>query len=108
MTGVAAVQATVINDQQLEIEIGRALGTVGLFRHERIYVRAALGEVTLGGFLASTAPITNILRVAEAVPGVRSVDNRMEVAEPPPQRPSPVPPEPPAEAPASSQTAPEG
>jgi osmotically-inducible protein OsmY len=48
-------------------------------------VRAALGEVTLGGFLTSTAPITNILRVAEAVPGVRSLDNRMEVAESPQQ-----------------------
>ncbi len=108
VTGVAAVRGAVINDRQLEIEIGQALGAAGLFRHERIYVRAALGEVTLGGFLTSTAPTTNIMRVAEAVPGVRSLDNRMEVAEPPPQRASAVPPQPPAEAPASSQTAPEG
>ena len=108
VTGVAAVRGAVINDRQLEIEIGQALGAAGLFRHERIYVRAALGEVTLGGFLTSTAPITNIMRVAEAVPGVRSLDNRMEVAEPPPQRASAASPQPPAEAPASSQTAPEG
>ncbi len=108
VTGVAAVRGAVINDRQLEIEIGQALGAAGLFRHERIYVRAALGEVTLGGFLTSPAPTTNIMRVAEAVPGVRSLDNRMEVAEPPPQRASAVPPQPPAEAPASSQTAPEG
>ncbi len=106
--GIAAVQATVINDRQLEIEIGQALDAAGLFRHERVYVRAALGEVTLGGFLTSTAPTTNILRVVEAVPGVRSLDNRMEVAESPPQRASAASPQPPAEAPASSQTAPEG
>ena len=83
--GVAAVRSAVVNDRQLEIEIGRALGADGLFRHERIYVRAALGEVTLSGFLTGTAPIANILRVAEAVPGVRSLDNRMEVAGSPPQ-----------------------
>ena len=106
--GAAAVQVTVINDRQLEIEIGQALDAAGLFRHERIYVRAALGEVTLGGFLTSTAPITNILQVAQAVPGVRSLDNRMEVAASPPQRASAPSPQPPAEAPASSQTAPEG
>jgi osmotically-inducible protein OsmY len=106
--GVAAVRGVVINDRQLEIEIGRALDAAGLFRHERIYVRAALGEVTLGGFITSAAPTANILRAAEAVPGVRSLDNRMELAESPPQRASAASPQPPAEAPASSQTAPEG
>ena len=106
--GAAAVQATVINDRQLEIAIGQALDAAGLFRHERIYVRAALGEVTLGGFLTSTAPITNILKVAEAVPGVRSLDNRMEVVASPPQRASAASPQPSAEASASSQTEPEG
>ncbi len=106
--GAAAVQVTVINDRQLEIEIGQALDAAGLFRHERIYVRAALGEVTLGGFLTSTAPITNILSVAQAVPGVRSLDNRMEVAASPPQRASAPSPQPAAEAPASNQTAPKG
>jgi len=105
--GAAAVRGDVINDRRLEIEIGQALDAAGLFRHERIYVRAALGEVTLGGFLTSSSPIPDILRVAEAVPGVRSLDNRMEVAESPPQRTSAASPQPPAEAPASSQTAPE-
>jgi osmotically-inducible protein OsmY len=103
--GAAAVRVDVFNDQQLEIEIGRALDAAGLFRHARVYVRAALGAVTLGGFLTSAAPIPDILRVAEAVPGVRSLDNRMEVAEPPPQSASPAAsPRPPAEAPATSQS----
>lgn len=105
--GAAAVRGDVINDRQLEIDIGQALNADGLFRHARIYVRAALGEVTLGGFLTSAAPIPDILRVVEAVPGVRSLDNRMEVAEPPPQSASAPSPQPPAEAPATSQTAPE-
>jgi len=105
--GAAAVRGDIINDRQLEIEIGQALNAAGLFRHARVYVRAALGEVTLGGFLTSTAPIPNILRVAEAVPGVRSLDNRMEVVEPAPQSASAASPQPLAEAPASDKTAPD-
>ncbi len=105
--GAAAVRGDVFNDRQLEIEIGQALNAAGLFRQARVYVRAALGEVTLGGFLTSTAPIPNILKVAEAVPGVRSLNNRMEVVGPSPQSDSAASPLPPAEAPATSQTAPD-
>ncbi|MCH7999193.1 MAG: BON domain-containing protein [Chloroflexi bacterium] len=101
--GAAAVRSDVMNDRQLEIDIGQALNAAGLFRHARVYVRAALGEVTLGGFLNSAAPIPDILRVAEAVPGVRSLDNRMEVVEPPPQSAPAASPQPPAEDPATSQ-----
>lgn len=84
--GVTAVGGALTNDRQLEIEIGRALDVAGLFRHARVYVRAALGDVTIGGFVATEAATPDILRVVSAVPGVRSVEDRMEVesAAPPP------------------------
>lgn len=84
VSGIAAVHGTHVNDRQLEIDIGGALGAAGLFRHGRMYVRAALGEVTLGGFINSAAAVPDIVRVAEGVPGVRAVVNRMEVEEAPP------------------------
>ncbi len=84
VSGIAAVHGAHVNDRQLEIDIGGALGAAGLFRHGRMYVRAALGEVTLGGFINSAAAVSDIVRVAEGVPGVRSVVSRMEVEEAPP------------------------
>lgn len=79
--GLTVVRDSVINDQQLEIDIGRALDAAGLSRHARVYVRAALGAVTLGGFVTTEAVLPDILKVASAVPGVRSIDNRLEVEE---------------------------
>ena len=83
---VTGVRGAAINDRQLEIDVGRALDAAGLFRNNaRIYVRAALGEVTLGGFLTTAAMVPDILKVSAAVPGVRAVDDRMEVAEAAPE-----------------------
>lgn len=82
--GIAAVHGAHVNDRQLEIDIGRAVGAAGLFRHGRVYVRAALGEVTLGGFINTAAAVSDIVTVAEGVPGVRAVANGMEVEEAPP------------------------
>ena len=83
VSGIAAVHGAHVNDRQLEIDVGRALDAAGLFRYGRIYVRAALGEVTLGGFLTTAAVVPDILRVTEGVPGVRAVANGMEVEEAP-------------------------
>lgn len=95
VSGIAAVHGAHVNDRQLEIDIGGALGAAGLFRHGRIYVRSALGEVTLGGFINSAAAVSDVVRVAEGVPGVRAVANRMEVEEaPPPGAPAAPKPEP--------------
>ncbi len=77
--GVTAVHGGVISDRQLEIDVGLALDAAGLFRYGRIYVRAALGDLTLGGFLTTAAPHPDILRVAQAVPGVRSIEDGMQV-----------------------------
>ncbi len=79
--GVTAVVDTVVDDRQLEIDVGRALDAAGLFRYARIYVRSALGDVTLGGFVRSEAVIRDVVRVASTVPGVRSVASGMEVKE---------------------------
>jgi osmotically-inducible protein OsmY len=88
---IAGVSGAVINDRRLEIDAGRSLDAAGLFRYGRIYLRAALGEVTLSGFLATAAPVAEVVRVTQAVPGVRSVSERFELAPP-----APAPAEPPA------------
>jgi len=77
--GVTAVVDTVTDDRQLEIDVARALDAAGLFRHARIYVRSALGQVTLDGFVRAEAVIPDIAKTASAVPGVRSVVSGMEV-----------------------------
>jgi osmotically-inducible protein OsmY len=83
--GITGVRNAIHNDHRLEIDVARALDAAGLFRYGKLYLRSALGEVTLSGFLASPGALDDVLRVASAVPGVRSLDNRVEV------RPSPAP-----------------
>lgn len=77
--GVLGVQDDITDDRQLEIDVARALDGAGLYRQARIYVRAALGVITLGGFVTSEAAIQEIVRVASRVPGVRSVQTMMEL-----------------------------
>jgi osmotically-inducible protein OsmY len=77
--GVGALVDTVVDDGRLEIDVGRALDAAGLFRHGRIYVRSALGDLTLGGSVRAEAAIADIVKAASAVPGVRSVVSRIEV-----------------------------
>jgi osmotically-inducible protein OsmY len=90
--GVSALVDTVVDDHRLEIDVGRALDAAGLFRYGRIYVRSALGDLTLGGSVRAEAAVADIVKAAAAVPGVRSVVSRMEVEVSPP--PVTVPPEP--------------
>ena len=77
--GVGEVRSAVVDDRALETAVGRALDAAGMFRHGRLYVRAALGEVTLEGYISTAGPAADIVKAA-AVPGVRSVVDAMEVA----------------------------
>ncbi len=77
--GIGEVRSAVIDDRALETAVGRALDAAGMFRHGRLYVRAALGEVTLEGYISSAGPARDIVKAA-AVPGVRAVVDAMEVA----------------------------
>jgi len=43
-------------------------------------VRAALGEVTVGGYISTAGPARDIMKTVAAVPGARSVVDAMEVA----------------------------
>jgi osmotically-inducible protein OsmY len=81
--GVIAVVDAVVDDHKLEIDVGRALDAAGLFRHGRIYVRSALGDVALDGFVRAEAAIPDIVKAVAAVPGVRSVASSIEVEESP-------------------------
>ncbi len=77
--GVSEVRSAVVDDRVLETAVGRALDAAGMFRHGRLYVRAALGQVTLEGYISTARPAADIVKAA-AVPGVRSVVAAMEVA----------------------------
>ncbi len=77
--GIASVIDTVVDDHQLEIDVGRALDAARLFRFGRLYVRSALGDVTLGGLVRTEAAIPDIVKTASAVPGVRSLATSIEV-----------------------------
>jgi osmotically-inducible protein OsmY len=81
--GITSVRSSVVNDHRLDMDIARALDAAGLTRYGRVYVRSALGEVTLAGSVSAPAAVDDIVRVAGAVAGVRSVVDRIEVRERP-------------------------
>lgn len=97
VAGAPAVRTSIVNDRQLEVDVARALGAAGLYRLGRLYVRAALGEVIVGGFVSDQTAIAEVERVAARVPGVRSVTNRIEVSEAAPPSVAPAPPSMPVE-----------
>jgi len=78
--GLSEVRSAVVDDRALETAVGRALDAAGMFRHGRLYVRAALGEVTVGGYISTAGPARDIMKTAAAVHGARSVVDAMEVA----------------------------
>ena len=82
--GVGEVRSVVMDDRALETAVGRALEAAGMSRHGRLYVRAALGEVTLEGYISAAGPARDIVKAAAAVPGAVSVVDRMEIAAPAP------------------------
>ena len=72
------------DDIELETEVGLALDRSGLSRVAEVYVRSALGEVTLRGHAPSPSAAEEAVRVAARVPGVRDVINKIEVCPPEP------------------------
>ncbi len=81
VAGAQAVRNEVAADLQLEIAVGQALDQAGLFRQAGVYVRSALGDVTLSGQAPSPGVREEIVRVVSRVVGVRSVIDRVEVRE---------------------------
>ena len=77
---LSEIRSAVVDDRALETAVGRALDVAGMFRHGRLYVRAALGEVTVGGYISTAGPARDIMKTAAAVHGARSVVDAMEVA----------------------------
>lgn len=73
------LQFDVVDDVQLESNIGQALDRAGLPRAAEVYARSTLGRVLLYGYAESAGAIAEAIRAVSRVPGVRAVENRMEV-----------------------------
>lgn len=73
-----------VDDIELETEMGLALERSGLARTAEVYARSTLGEVTLRGRAPSASAAAEAARVVTRVPGVRGVTNRIEIG--PPER----------------------
>ncbi len=69
----------VVDDVQLEMDIGLALDRAGLQRAAQVYARSSLGQVTLFGYAPSSRALDEILRVVSRVPAVRRAQSRIEV-----------------------------
>ena len=75
--GATARRSDVVDDIELEMELGQVLARSGLPRNTGVYARSALGEVTLFGY-APVSAADEIVRVASRVHGVRGVRSRIE------------------------------
>ncbi len=80
--GATALRNQVVDDIDLELEIGQALSRSGVQRNADVYARSTLGEVALFGSAPSSRAVDDIVRVISRVPGVRSVRSRIEVGTP--------------------------
>jgi osmotically-inducible protein OsmY len=78
--GVVMIRIEAIDDLSLETAIGLALDKAGLSRHSDVYARASIGVVTLFGSASSATAADDVVRAVDAVPGVREVVNKLEVA----------------------------
>ena len=74
---LAEVRLEVVDDIDLELAIGQALGRATVQHRTEVYARSMLGEVTLFGHTPSAAAVDEITRVVAQVPGVRNVTSRM-------------------------------
>jgi osmotically-inducible protein OsmY len=81
LAGVATVRVEVVDDLELELAIGQALESAG-FHGANVYARSVLGYVTLFGYALNPGVVEDVLRVVSRVPGVRSVESRIEVSAP--------------------------
>lgn len=76
--GAIAVRNDLVDDIELELQIGQALARSGLPENTGVYARSALGEVTLYGYAPAAATATEIVRVVSRLPGVRRVNSRID------------------------------
>lgn len=95
--GALDVRNNIVADQQLEVDVARALDVAGLCRHGRIYIRSSLGDVAVGGYVNAPGVLRDIEKLVSGVRGVRSVTMRVDVAGEAPPEPSPAPPSMPIE-----------
>ena len=76
--GAASVTNEIVDDLSLEIALGWALERGGVQRTSDIYVRSALGEVTVFGRAHSPTAADDVIRLISQTPGVCSVKSRLE------------------------------
>jgi osmotically-inducible protein OsmY len=77
--GVARLHNEIVDDLQLESDLGWALERAGVRRTASIYPRSSLGDVVLYGDAPSRQIVEDAIRVATGVRGVRSVNSRVQV-----------------------------
>lgn len=80
--GATALRSEVVDDIELELEIGQGLSRSGLQRGADVYARSTLGDVTLFGSAPSVRAVDDMVRVISRVPGVRRVRSRIKVGAP--------------------------
>ncbi len=79
VTGLGSVDVRVIDDLDIEFEIGQVLYQAGVSRTAEVYPRSALGEVSLFGYADTKDSAAEAMRVASRVPGVRTVHDRLDI-----------------------------
>ena len=96
--GVLRIESAIATDWDLGIAIAEALAQEGLMRQGLVLVKSTLGRVTLSGHLPDQELIDTAVAVAAGVPGVRSVEDSIQVkpviAEEPAITPEPAPEQP--------------
>jgi osmotically-inducible protein OsmY len=85
VAGIVGVRNEIVDDIDLEKDIGLAIDKAGFQRHADVYARSNLGQVTLYGASPSPTMTEDIVRAVARVRGVREVKNLMD------QRPRPLP-----------------
>lgn len=77
--GLMSLANELVDDLELEQNVGLAMEQAGIQRSAEIYVRSSLGDVTLTGYAPSAEMADEAVRVVSRAPGVRRVTNRIEV-----------------------------
>jgi len=79
VAGVAHLRNEIVDDLQLESDLGWALERAGVRRTASIYPRSSLGDVVLYGYAPSRQIVEDAIRAAAGVNGCRKVTSRIEV-----------------------------
>jgi osmotically-inducible protein OsmY len=74
------VRTEITDDLSLEFRVSRALFQAGVTRSAMVHPRSRLGHLTLYGLAASASAAAEAQRIAAQVPGVRSVQSRLDIA----------------------------